>query len=52
MSGWMDRWIRVNDYITSDIGGGPRPWKLAWIINAQKGGTLPFVLLLMAIYGM
>lgn len=51
MAGLMDRWIRVNDYIVNDLGGGPRPWKLAWIINAQKGGTLPFVLLMMAIYG-
>ena len=51
MAGLMDRWIRLNDHVVSDLGGGPRPWKLAWIIDAQKGGTLPFVLALMAAYG-
>lgn len=25
-----------------DLGGGPRPFKLAWIINLQKAGSFPF----------
>lgn len=50
MTDWMGRWIRVSDVITSDLGGGPRPWKFCWIINAQKGGTLLFVLSLMFLY--
>lgn len=50
MSDPMDAWIRLNDHISSDLGGGPRPWKLSWIINAQKGGTLFFVLGLMFLY--
>lgn len=33
--------------LSQDLLGGPRPWKLAWVINFQKAGTLPFVLLLM-----
>ena len=33
----------------NEVGG--RPWKLAWVINAQKGGTFPFLLLLMWLYG-
>lgn len=51
MADGMARWIRLQDLLSTDLGGGPRPWKLAWIINAQKGGTLPFVLALMAHYG-
>src|SRR5215470_689423 len=34
---------QVNDYVTNDFGGGPRPWKLAWVINFQKLGTLPIL---------
>jgi hypothetical protein len=30
--------------------GGPRVIKLAWVVNLQKGGTLPFVLALMFAY--
>ena len=33
---------RLTDYLSKDFLGGPRPWKLAWIINAQKGGTFLF----------
>ena len=32
-------------------GGGPRPWKLAWVINFQKAGTFVFYGLLLAWYG-
>jgi protein-S-isoprenylcysteine O-methyltransferase Ste14 len=33
-----------------DLGGGPRPWKLAWVINFQKAGTFPFLGFLMWLY--
>lgn len=32
------------EYLSVDFLGGPRPWKLSWIVNAQKGGMLPFLL--------
>lgn len=51
MKPWWDRWIAVRDYLSGDLGGGPRWLKFSWVINAQKGGTLPFVLVLMAITG-
>ncbi|MHC5539621.1 methyltransferase family protein [Singulisphaera rosea] len=41
---------RVTEYLMSDLGGGPRPWKLAWVINFQKVGTFPFLGLLIAWY--
>ena len=41
---------RMADYLSMDFLGGPRPIKAAWVINLQKGGTLPFVLLLMVLY--
>lgn len=44
------RWARFKDHLTFDLFGGPRPFKAATVINLQKGGTLPFVLLLMALY--
>ena len=37
--------------LSEDLFGGPRPWKLAWIINFQKGGTFVFLLALMWHYG-
>jgi aryl-alcohol dehydrogenase-like predicted oxidoreductase len=27
---------RVTNYLVNDFGGGPRPWKFAWVINFQK----------------
>jgi len=33
-----------------DLGGGPRPWKAAWVINLQKAGCFPFLALLMWYY--
>ncbi len=45
------RWLRLRDHLSEDLGGGPRPLKLAWVINVQKGGTLLFVLALMAATG-
>ena len=31
---------RFNKYVTNDFGGGRRSWKLAWVINFQKLGTI------------
>ena len=31
-------------YLMCDFLGGPRPWKLAWIINTFKGTTLAVAL--------
>lgn len=38
------------DHLTSDFIGGPKPWKLAWVINFQKAGTFVFIGLLMWFY--
>ena len=42
---------RVVQYLSRDVGGGPRILKLAWVINFQKAGTVPFIALLMWWYG-
>ena len=41
--GWALSVSRVTDYLVSDFGGGPRPWKFAWVINFQKCGTFFFL---------
>ena len=46
----MDWLYRLNQRVSTDLFGGPRVLKLAWVINAQKLGSLPFVLALMAAY--
>ena len=33
---------KFTDYLSKDFLGGPRPWKFAWIINFQKGGSFFF----------
>jgi hypothetical protein len=38
------------DYLVVDFLGGPRPWKLAWVINFQKAGTFVYLLALIAWY--
>ena len=43
----MRRWT---DYFVKDFGGGPRPWKFAWVINFQKTGTFPVLAFLIAWY--
>lgn len=48
--GWALGARRINDWLMFDCLGGPRPWKLAWVINFQKAGTFPVLLLLMAYY--
>ena len=40
-------WLKLRDYLSNDLFGGPRMLKAAWVINLQKGGTLLFVLGLM-----
>jgi protein-S-isoprenylcysteine O-methyltransferase Ste14 len=40
----------TTDYLTNDAGGGPRPWKFAWVIDFQKVGTFAFLGLLMWFY--
>lgn len=47
---WARALRRFNDWWLHDLGGGPRPLKFSWIINAQKGGTFLFLGTLMAIY--
>jgi len=38
---------KLADHLTTDFLGGPKPWKLAWVINFQKGATFVFLGLLM-----
>jgi protein-S-isoprenylcysteine O-methyltransferase Ste14 len=45
----LDRWNRLRSYLSEDFLGGPRVLKMNWVINFQKGATLPFVLGLMAL---
>jgi protein-S-isoprenylcysteine O-methyltransferase Ste14 len=44
---WAAALRRYNDYVMFDLLGGPRPWKLAWVINFQKCGTFPVLGLVM-----
>ena len=48
---WAALASRITEHVMYDLGGGPRPWKLAWVIDFQKAGTFPFLGLLMAWYG-
>ena len=41
---------QLADYLTTDFLGGPKPWKLSWVINFQKAGTFIFVAALMWYY--
>ena len=50
MHPWIARWLSFRDFLSEDFLGGNKAIKLAWVINAQKGGTLPLVLALMALY--
>ena len=47
---WALGMRRFTDYLTTDFGGGPKPWKFAWVINFQKTGTFAFLGLLMWFY--
>ena len=44
---WAQIMRRVTQYLSQDCLGGPRPWKLAWVINFQKAGTFPLLGFLM-----
>jgi protein-S-isoprenylcysteine O-methyltransferase Ste14 len=48
---WIDAIRRFEEYCIRDFGGGPRPWKLSWVINAQKAGTFVFLGALIWYYG-
>ena len=50
MPAWADAVRRATNYLMADVGGGPRPWKLAWVIDFQKAGTFPVLGLLIAWY--
>ena len=39
---WALGMRKFTDYLSKDFLGGPRPWKFAWIINFQKGGSFFF----------
>ena len=44
-------WMRkLTDTLSTDLGGGPRPLKAAWVINFQKTGTFFFLGVLMWLY--
>jgi protein-S-isoprenylcysteine O-methyltransferase Ste14 len=47
---WAQALRRYNDHLMFDLLGGPRPWKLSWVINLQKAGTFPVLALLMWYY--
>ena len=47
---WAAAMRRVTNYLVNDFGGGPRPWKFAWVINFQKLGTFPVLGFLIAWY--
>ena len=40
---WVEAMGRVNRYVMSDLGGGRRVLKLAWVINFQKLTTIPLL---------
>lgn len=46
----LDGWMKFRDWLSDEFLGGPKVLKAAWVINAQKGGTLLFVLGLMAAF--
>ena len=47
----MQSWLRFRDWLAEDFLGGPRLVKMSWVINAQKGSTALFVLLLIFGFG-
>lgn len=40
---WAAILRRFTSWLVEDFGGGPRPWKFAWVINFQKAGTFFFL---------
>ncbi|MBV8062468.1 MAG: hypothetical protein JOY51_02685, partial [Nevskia sp.] len=47
---WAAAMRRFNNWCLFDIGGGPRPLRLAWVIDLQKAGCFPFFAFLMWYY--
>jgi len=47
---WAQTMRRWTNYLTNDFGGGPRVWKLAWVINFQKAGTIPLLVFFVTWY--
>jgi protein-S-isoprenylcysteine O-methyltransferase Ste14 len=47
---WALGMRKLTDMLSQDFLGGPRPWKFAWVINFQKGGTFFFLAALMLYY--
>ena len=46
----VKRIANLNRHLSQDFLGGPRPFKMAWVINAQKATTIIFVAGLMLAY--
>jgi len=46
----VKRMAGFNRHVSQDFLGGPRPFKMAWVINAQKATTILFVAALMVVY--
>jgi hypothetical protein len=42
---WAAQMRRANNWLLYDLGGGPRPLKFAWLVDAQKALTLPVLAL-------
>lgn len=47
---WAAAMRTFTDYLSKGFLGGPRPWKLSWVINFQKAGSFFFFGLLMWYY--
>jgi protein-S-isoprenylcysteine O-methyltransferase Ste14 len=47
---WAAQMRRANNWLLYDLGGGPRPLKFAWLVDAQKALTLPVLALCMFFY--
>lgn len=48
---WALRMRVLTDHMIYELGGGPKPWKFAWVVNTQKGGTVFVLAGLMWLYG-
>ena len=48
--GWIQALNKYNQWFMFNIGGGPRPFKMAWVINMQKAGSFPFFAFLIWFY--
>ncbi|MGH8485096.1 MAG: methyltransferase family protein [Pseudomonas sp.] len=46
---WVRQVQRITTYMTEDVGGGPRPLKMAWAVNTHKVITA-FIILAMMVH--